>query len=456
MTLSQTLAEWSGNLELDMVPEDVRRTNALQILDIVGVMLAASDHKLVHQTLAASRSEGQGGEIPVFAFPTRTSTTGAAMLNGVMAHVMEFDDSHPMSGSHTTTPVLAAIISFGMHQRVCGKRFAEAMLAGNEIACRLGMVAPGAAHANGLHPTGIYGTLGAVFAIARLRGLDEEQTANALAIAASHCPASIMASWEDGTSIKSLHAGFAASAAMSACGLAAQGIKGSAVAMEGRFGFFRAMLPNRRDIFNFDNATGGLGSRWEVSSISSKMYPCGGAFQAHLDAVFDLLSRHRLPSDDIESIDCAISSHFVPLTCEPVDEKRRPLTTWHARFSMQHALAEAFVMGRVDHDSFAETSLRDPRINSLADRVTYFVDDEASDRERLLGEVRVRLKDGRTFSSRNDMRGTTRNPMKPEDYLGKFHSNAGRRLSVDAVRSLAHRILDIDNAPDVAEVFRLE
>ena len=456
MTVSETLSQWAEQLDLDKVPEAVRRTNALQILDIVGVMLASSDHPLVHQTAAAMQWQGQAGDTPVFGSPQTASASGAAMLNGVMAHVMEFDDSHPVSGAHTTTPVLAAIISMGMHRHVTGKQFAEAMLAGNEIACRLGMVAPGAAHANGLHPTGIYGTLGSVFAVAHLLGLGADKTMNALAIAASQCPASIMASWEDGTSVKSLHAGFAASTAVSACGLAAQGIKGSSVAMEGRFGFFRAMLPNRRDSFNFDNATSELGARWEVTRISSKMYPCGGAFQAHLDAVFDMLERHRFGSDDIESVDCAVSSHFVPLTCEPVAEKRRPLTPWHARFSMQHALAEAFVTGRMDQDSFSVSSLTDPRINSLADRVDYFIDEEASDRERLLGEVRVRLKNGSTLSSRNDMRGTERNPMKAEDYLGKFRGNARRRLSAPAAEALAKRVIDLAEAPDIAQVFRLE
>lgn len=453
MTISETLARWAITLDLDQVPEAVRRTNALQILDITGVMLAAGDHPLVHQTAAALEWQGQAGDVAVFASSIRASTTGAAMLNGVMAHVMEFDDSHPVSGSHTTTPVLSALISLGLHRRVSGKAFAAAMLAGNEIACRLGMVAAGAAHTNGLHPTGIYGTLGSVFAVARLMELDEACTANALAIAASQCPTSIMASWEDGTSVKSLHAGFAASAAISACALAAQGIQGSKVAMEGRFGFFRSVLATHRDSFDFDQAVSGLGSRWEVTRISSKMYPCGGAFQAHLDAVFDLLETHSFAVDEIAAVDCAVSSHFVPLTCEPVPEKRRPLTPWHARFSMQHALAEAFVTGRMDHDSFAEASLSDPRINALADQVNYYVDEEANDRQRLLGEVRVRLKDGRTFSSRNDMRGTERNPAKAEDYLGKFRRNAGRRRPAGEVESLARRILDIESAPDVTKVF---
>lgn len=453
MTLSETLARWATTLDLDQVPQEVRRTNALQILDITGVMLAASEHPLVQQTAEALKWQGQGGDVAVYGSAVRSSASGAAMLNGVMAHVMEFDDSHPVSGAHTTTPVLSALVSLGLHRHVSGKAFATAMLVGNEIACRLGMVAAGAAHANGLHPTGVYGTLGAVFAVARLLALDEVRTANALAIAASQCPASIMASWEDGTSVKSLHAGFAASAAISACALAAQGIQGAKMALEGRFGFFPALLATQRGSFDFDAAVSGLGSRWEVTRISSKMYPCGGAFQAHLDAVFDLLERHRFTADDIVAIDCAVSRHFVPLTCEPVAEKRRPLTPWHARFSMQHALAEAFVTGRMDQDSFAQASLRNPRIQALADRVNYFVDAEANDRERLLGEVRVRLKDGRSFSSRNDMRGTERNPMKAEDYRAKFRSNAGRRLAAAQVEALACRILEIEAAPDVGQVF---
>lgn len=454
MTVSSTLAEWALSLDIEQVPSAVRHTNALQILDITGLLLAASDHPTAVRTLHASQAESQG-IVTVFGYDGKTSMSGAAMVNGAMAHVMEFDDSHPMSGSHTSTPVLAAILSLGIHRKVTGKQFAEAMLVGNEITCRLGMVAPGAAHRNGLHPTGIYGTLGAVFAVARLMGLSQSHTVSALAIAASQCPTSIMASWEDGTSVKTLHPGFSAQAAITSCLLAAQGIEGSPVALEGRFGFFRSVLATDRPNYDYDIAVSDLGSRWEISNISSKMYPCGGYFQAHLDAVFDLLARYSFSADDIVSVDCAVGSHHVPLICEPLEEKRRPATTWHARFSMQYTLAEAFVLGALNHDSYSETSLRDPRILLLADRVTYFVDEEASDRERLLGEVRVLLKDGRTLSNRNDMRGTQRNPACDEDYLGKFRSNAGRRMPAKTAEALAARILSIDSAPEVSKVFAI-
>ena len=455
MTVSSTLAEWAFSIDIEQVPSAVRHTNALQILDITGLILAASDHPTAVRTLHAMQAEGQG-TVTVFGYVGKTSVSGAAMINGAMAHVMEFDDSHPVSGSHTSTPVLAAILSLGIHRKVTGKQFAEAMLVGNEITCRLGMVAPGAAHRNGLHPTGIYGTLGAVFAVARLLGLSPSQTVSALAIAASDCPASIMASWEDGTSVKTLHPGFSARAAITGCLLAAQGIEGSPVALEGRFGFFRSVLATERPNYDYDKAVSQLGSRWEISNISSKMYPCGGYFQAHLDAAFDLLARYRFSADDIVSIDCAVGSHHVPLICEPIEEKRRPATTWHARFSMQYTLAEAFVMGALNHDSYSEKSLSDPRILSLTDRVTYFIDEDASDYERLLGEVRVSLKDGRVLTSRNDMRGTQRNPARDDDYLGKFRSNVGRRMSPLKVNALAIRILALDSNPDVSKVFTLK
>ena len=110
----------------------------------------------------------------------------------------------------------------------------------------------------------------------------------------------------------------------------------------------------------------------------------------------------------------------------------------------------------INHDSYSEKSLSDPRILSLTDRVTYFIDEDASDYERLLGEVRVSLKDGRVLTSRNDMRGTQRNPARDDDYLGKFRSNVGRRMSPLKVNALAIRILALDSNPDVSKVFTLK
>ncbi len=452
MTISRTLAEWVWNLDLDEVPEPVRRANRLQVLDIIGVMIAAHDQELVMKAQAAVLSQGSGGDTPIFASNKQACASAAAMVNGVMAHLLEFDDSHPVSGAHTTTPVLAAVLPLALQNKVSGRALLQAVLAGNEIACRLGMVAPGAAHANGLHPTGVYGTLGAVFAVSKLLGLTVSQMVNALAIAASMCPTSIMASWEDGSSVKSLHAGFAASSAVSAALFAIQGIQGSPVALEGRFGFFRALFPVQRPLFDFEVATQELGERWEITKISSKMYPCGGAFQAHLDAAFDLMERETFSAEEIENIECGISNYFVPLVCEPVSEKRRPNTTWHARFSIQHSLAAAFATGRLDHDSYSEAAIHNPSINALADRVTYVVDEEACDRTRLLGEVRVQLRDGREFRSRNDMRGTERNPMKTEDYLNKFRQNARKMISDSNSQAFIDQIMGFESIIDVNDV----
>jgi hypothetical protein len=53
------------------------------------------------------------------------------------------------------------------------------------------------------------------------------------------------------------------------------------------------------------------------------------------------------------------------------------------------------------------------------------------------------------------MRGTQRNPARDDDYLGKFRSNVGRRMSPLAVNAIAIRILELDSNPDVSKVFTL-
>src|SRR5690606_20214041 len=177
----------------------------LRILDIVGVMIASWAHPNVTAAgRAQNNADGAGRGAYALVGEDETSPTGAAFLNGVASAVLEFDDTHIASNIHPTGVIVAPTLPVAQAHGLSGRQWLEAVIVGSEILCQLGLVSPVRMHEVGLHPTSVYGVFGATYALARLGHLSLEQTTDAVGTAASLSAGSI-ASFEDGTSTKTLH-----------------------------------------------------------------------------------------------------------------------------------------------------------------------------------------------------------------------------------------------------------
>jgi len=194
----------------------------------------------------------------------------------------------------------------------------------------------------------------------------------------------------------------------------------------------------------------GLGERWAVLDIASKVYPCAFTMMPHIEAALALRAAHAIDPAEIESVTCEIGKRSFATVCEPVADKRRPATTWHGRISLQHTVAEALVRGRMDKHAYATANLSDPVINAVTDKVAYR-DDPETVSDRSGGTVIVTMKDGRVLRHRiDDMRGTRANPMTADDVVAKFRANVAGVLRDDAADELIARLLSLEDEPDVA------
>ena len=335
-----------------------------------------------------------------------------------------------------------------------GRDLILAVLAGNELSSRLGLVSSARLYSLGIHPTGVFGVFGAAYALARAQALPAATLAGAIGICGS-MSAALMASWEDGTDAKSLHVGLAAADAVRAIALARQGVSGPAGVFDGRFNWYRAHVQDPAARFDCSRLVEGLGARWEALNIASKAYPSAFPIHPYIEAALLLQRRHALAIADIERIECYITAARVATLCEPLAEKLRPLSAWHARVSLQHSVAEALVTGRSDKNAYAPEHLANPVINALAARVHYVVDEkEAADKTRSGGRVVMQLRDGRVLDHTVEhMRGTRRNPLSREDFAAKFRSNCAGVLDAGAAAQLLDGLFELDSATDLRPLF---
>ncbi len=453
-TLSTRLAGWLAGLDSVALPPEVMTAAKLRILDITGAMLGGRETELAGQTARAVFVPENGGGSPVVGFAGQTGVASAALLQGTLGCVLEFDDSHVATGIHASTPVVAAALAKARQRDVPGRSLIRAVLLGNELACRLGLVAPGMFHRVGFHPTGVMAGFGATYAIAHVLGLDAARIANAAGIAGSFA-SGIMASWEDGSAAKSLHAGWAAAAAIQAAAMAQQGVSGPVTVYDGRFGFFRAHVQAPDYPFDFAAAEAGLGTRWESLSIAPRAYPCGHYSQPFIDAALAITRGRAIDPERIAAIECAVADYMIPLICEPLAEKISPATPWHARYSLPFCLAECILRGRFAKDSLSADDLRDPRYLALTPKFRYRADPAATDRTRWSGDVTIVMDSGERFHHRiDDMRGTPRNPMSEQDLVDKFLHNAAGVLPPGVAEEAVARILALETAADLGPVFQ--
>ncbi|MDB5643343.1 MAG: hypothetical protein JWN07_2660, partial [Hyphomicrobiales bacterium] len=395
-----------------------------------------------------------GGSINPVGSRNATSLTTAAFLNGIQASAMEFDDTYLPTTMHATGLAASVCYPESQHRKITGAQLIEASLIATEIMIRLSIVTNRHWFDYGIHPTGSFGVFGGVCALSKLRDLDEATIVAALGHAGSMSTA-LTAAFEDGTSTKNLHVGLAAANAFRATALAQMGITGPTAVFEGNFGWFRSSVQTE-DERHYERVTTELGQHWISENIATKLYPVANPLMPHIAATIILRHKYDIKPEDVASIDAFIKQRSFLTLCDPAEKKRRPLTTWHGRISIYHTIAEALVHGKMDKYAYSEEAIRDPRINALADVVNALPDPEATDYLRSQGRVVIHLKDGRTVDHRiDDFRGTVRNPMTLEDYLGKFRSNVGDILPAANVERAIEAFLNLEQVDDIAPILKL-
>jgi 2-methylcitrate dehydratase PrpD len=449
MTLAERLAAFTASLSFDALPDEVVASVRLRTLDVLGIALASSrgDWAPAVIELAGAR----GGECTVLGAARTAPLPLAILVNGTLAHGLDYDDTHAASITHASAVILPAVLAVAEARELDGRTAITAAVAGYEAITRLGMAASGVFHARGWHATAVCGAFGAAVAAGACEGLDTARLTAALGLAGSFA-SGVMEHLEDGSWVKRLHPGWAGHSGALAATLARGGVPGPATILEGRFGFYRTFVSTAPDPRPFDT----LGREWEILRVGYKPYPCCHLNHAYLDCALDLRRRAGVTADAIEHIECRVPAGEVPIVCEPVDVKRRPRTSYDAQFSLPFSVASAFIDGAVGLDTYAPARLADPRILALADRVSHVIDPEAQFPRSFPGWVRVRLKDGRELEARVPHgRGGPDRPLPPEALVEKFRDNARRALPAARVAALEQAVLGLDRVKSVRELMRL-
>ncbi len=187
--------------------------------------------------------------------------------------------------------------------------------------------------------------------------------------------------------------------------------------------------------------------------MAVKPYPVCHFNHAFIDAALALRDQYDLAPDDIESVTALIHEGQVQVVCEPQASKRRPVSDYDAKFSLQFDIAAALVRRRFTLDELEPDALGDEAILGLCDRVGYETDPESAFPRYFSGAVRIRTRDGRELMHREAVnRGADRRQLDATDIREKFDSNAARAVSAEVADTIWQSVMALDAEDGLARV----
>ncbi len=442
--ISQQLAEFAASFGYEAIPAPVAARAKHLALDAVGIALASTQFEFAHRTMSALADLGGTGERAVVGFSSRLPLRDAVVMNGVLVHGLDYDDTHVAGIVHTSASSVSLALGLAAHLDRSGRDLLAAYVLAVEMSARLGSVAKGAFHQIGFHPTGLIGTFGCTLAAGFLYGMTASQLKMAQGIALSLTSGSLEF-LQDGAWTKRVHPGWAAVGGITAASLARRGFIGPQAAYEGRFGLFPSYLGAQAAQCDYSLATRGLGRTWELDNVAVKPYPACHFVHACTDAAIALRSQ-GIRAGDIACVRALVPEGVVKTVCEPAANKRRPANSYDAKFSIPYAVATGFVRGKFGLAELEEPVLSDPEILALADKVDYEADPNSGFPKWYSGEVIVRLRDGRELGHREQVnRGAAERPLSNEEIIVKFMENAELAVSPSRASEMLDAVLSMDD-----------
>ncbi len=425
--LAARLAAVAAAIGPEELPPAVAEKAALCLLDFLGCAAESADGPL------APVVEGYGAGVPpgpsTVLFSPRTAGAGeAALLNGILAHGLIREDMHAASSSHLGVAVLPAALAVAERDGASGPALLAAIVAGYEIAGRIGRAVVDADIARRFRPTGIVGPIGAAVAATRLSGGDEAALARAIALAANMTGGFNAWPHAGGWEVFA-HAGLAARSGVTAAALAIAGLPASATALEGTGGLFEAL---GRPGAPVDDRPAGEGG-FEIAEVYFKPAPACNFVQTPCEAALSLVGRF----DPAAVTDVEVLMFDAALAYPGCDNAAAFPGPIEAKMSIQYSVAAVLARGRCEEENYRV--LDDPAVLSLARRVRLGTDAafEAAFPPAQGAQVRLTLADGRTLAARlADCRGLDGAAVRARfraaaaDRLGEARADEAERLAL--------------------------
>lgn len=433
---SDAASAYIANSATRAIPEIVFEAARMCLVDWFGVAIAARDEgaaRVVRQVAA-----NQPGPSQVL-FGTPAHEAYAALINGTMAHCLDFDDTHIGSLAHLSGPTWAATLAVGNAVKASPDTMLRGFITGFEIGARIGGNGFGEAlNTRTLHSTGFCGCFAAAAAASALYRLSPDETKNALGAAATQA-SGVTGSF--GTMAKPFHAGKAAFNGVLSAQLAKAGFTAAHDLIERDNGLSPALIQDRsRAIPPMTFAA----EDWELLRNTFKPYASCLLTHPVIDSARK--ARQQIAGHAIETITVNVHPMAVQLAGNPA-----PQTPLQGKFSTAYCVALALNGHAAAAPDFSPERLNDPELRALVSKVTLNV---VPQMEKTAASMTVTLADGRAITTDTPLAlGNPGNPMQWSDLEAKFTGLSEPILGKTAATQAFSNLRQFGNGGQLDAVF---
>ncbi len=468
-TLPRRLARFAlEQSSLNPLPPPVATVSKEMMVNAAAVGLAGAAQAEGYALTRFVQEMGGNGKCTLIGKGLRTSPLLAALANGIMIHLLDFDDAIVAGGSHPTSVIFPVVMALGEMHGSPGREALAAFILGCELVAKLDAVwGPDAACAAAA------ASIGAAAAAGRLLELDAEQLEQAIALAGI---GAVTPAYPDperdsargaglGSGSASLPQGDTGPAPAGLAGpdrayrqgrAAMHGVMAALLARQGLAGpGIRSRAFPHWDDGGDDGKAGDffarLGNPYAVISpgVSLKLYPCAVEAHTAIDAALQLGQQYRLDPAMIG----AVQVRTTPAALESLPFPT-PGNGWEARGCLSYIVAVALLYGQPLIDNFTDAATQEGRVRRMMDLVTVAATEKPSRSIPYPCSLTITLNDGRQLHHRVEFaRGQPELPLTPEELDAKFLYCSRYILPPDHIEEAVTRLRDLENIENTTGLF---
>ncbi|WP_033917133.1 MmgE/PrpD family protein [Campylobacter sputorum] len=433
---AEILAQFISSLKYDDIPKDVIKKAKELMLDTIGVSIAGRKEQSVIDAIKTIKNlPNSKGEAKIWSSDLKFSPNFAAMINGISAHALDFDDTHTQAIFHGSSILTPICLTYGEGLNISHKQILTAFVAGWEVGARIGIASKGSFHKRGFHTTAICGIFGATTAMCVMLKLNKSECINALGFAASYA-SGINEFLSNGSNSKVLHIANCINNAILISNFAKFGMFGPVSIFEGRDNIFKTFgYENECDK---DEVTKDLGKIWQTMQVSTKPYPCCHFAHGFIECAI-LLKKDGIKADDIKHIKCFVDEVPINFICEPLNDKYIPKTEYEAKFSMPFLMALGFFDENINLESYKNLSRGE--LIKFSKKITYEKYISKGFPKYFPGHLEAVLQSGNIV--KKDVfinKGNFDNPLSFEEILFKFKNCSHNVITSEEIDIIVNNI----------------
>ena len=438
-TRGNQLTAYIAGARARKLPPEIVDAAKMALLDYTGCAIGAAEQNVSIATKKTAEAWGGTGKAQMF-LGSKTAPALAALVNGAMAHAMDYDDTHPGGAGHPSGPCWSAALALAQHHGKSETDAISAFVAGFEVMARLGGGGPPGVgrslQRRGLHPTSVFGRTGAAAAASVLLGHDETKIAYALGIAATTA-GGLVGSF--GTDSKPFHAGKAAMDGILSAELAGNGFVSATQLYELEKGLLDVFIQDRQvEVPPLD-----FEETWWLLTNGFKPFACCRATQPSTQAARKLAD--RVAGKKIAKVKARVHPNALVTA-----GKLNPKTALEGKFSVPFCISMGLRGYRAVYTDFTEATMQDQAVMELVPRVELEAVQGQAPHSAYLD---VYLESGEVLHEKTDVvLGHPDNPMGWDDLLVKFQGLVEPMLGAKKTEALYQVIRRFDEPGSLAKL----